>query len=127
MSYRLRECPLCSGQEFRPLLQARDYHYGNPGKFNQAQCTHCTLAFLDPMYDEAELANFYPKDYYAYTDRFSSSGHQDSFKARVWRLLGQREHLTQDPKFQRPGRMLDIGSGTGWFIAPMRDQSWEGR
>lgn len=125
MSYRLPECPLCGGQEFVPLLRARDYHYGNPGEYTQAQCTRCTLAFLDPMYDEAELAGFYSQDYYAFTDRFPVSNAAPSFKARIWRLLGVKEHLTKDPKFERPGRMLDIGCGSGWFIAQMRDLGWE--
>jgi SAM-dependent methyltransferase len=125
MSYRLRECPLCGGQDIVLLLRARDYHYGNPGEYTQAQCTHCTLAFLDPMYEEAELATFYPNDYYAFTDRFSVSNPVHSFKARIWRLLGWREHLTKDPKFDRPGRMLDIGCGSGSFISQMRDRGWD--
>jgi SAM-dependent methyltransferase len=125
MSYRLRECPLCGGQEFVPLLRARDYHYGNPGEYTQAQCTDCTLAFLDPMYEEAELVTFYPNHYYAFADRFSVSEPLPSFKARIWRLLGLREHRTKDPKFERPGRMLDVGCGSGWFISQMRDRGWD--
>jgi hypothetical protein len=62
MSYRLRECPLCGGQHFKPLLRARDYRYGNPGEYGQAQCARCTLAFLDLMDDEEELAAFCPSN-----------------------------------------------------------------
>ncbi len=125
MSYRLRECPLCGGQEFVPLLRARDFHYGNPGEYTQAQCTQCRLAFLDPMYDELELATFYPKTYYAFTDLFSVSNQVYSFKQKVWRFAGRREFPTKDPKFERPGRMLDIGCGSGWFISKMRAQGWD--
>ncbi len=125
MSYRLRACPLCGEQVFAPLMRARDYHYGNPGEYTQAHCTRCTLAFLDPMYDEAELANFYPKNYYAFTDRFAVGSSPRTFKALVWRWLGLREHVTKDPRFARPGRMLDIGCGSGWFISQMRDHGWQ--
>jgi SAM-dependent methyltransferase len=125
MSYRLCECPLCGGQEFIPLLRARDYHYGNPGEFTQSQCTGCGLAFLDPMYEEVELGEFYPKDYYAFTDRFSVSVPEHSLKGKVSRLLGPPEHKTRDPKFERPGRMLDIGCGAGWFIFQMKEQGWD--
>ena len=62
MSYRLRECPLCGGQHFKPLLRARDYRHGNPDEYGQAQCTRCTLAFLDLMVDEEELAAFCPSN-----------------------------------------------------------------
>jgi len=125
MSYRLRECPVCGGQEFVPLLRAGDYHYGNAGEFTQSQCTGCSLAFLDPMYEEAELGAFYPNDYYAFTDRFSLSQPPRSLKAKIFGLLSPREHTTKDPKFERPGRMLDIGCGAGWFMFQMREQGWE--
>jgi SAM-dependent methyltransferase len=125
MSYRLGECPLCGGRAFQPLLRARDYHYGNPGEFAQAQCTGCSLAFLDPMYDEAELAGFYPTDYYAFTNRFSDPHRKLTWRQRVWQFLGIREHRTKDPGFASPGRMLDIGCGSGWFLSEMRDRGWQ--
>jgi len=125
MSYRLPECPLCGGQEFLPLLRARDYHYGNPDEYQQSQCKECELAFLDPMYDEEELAAFYPKSYYAFADRFSVPSPTLSWKEKVWRFAGRREHPTKDPHFERPGKLLDIGCGSGWFIDQMRDQGWD--
>jgi SAM-dependent methyltransferase len=125
MSYTLRECPLCGGQEFAPLLRASDYHYGNPGEFAQAQCTQCSLAFLDPMFEEEELAKFYPNDYYAFTDQFSEPNARHTFEAKIWRFLGFRPHQTKDPKFERPGRMLDIGCGSGSFLSQMKDQGWD--
>jgi SAM-dependent methyltransferase len=108
-----------------PLLRARDYHYGNAGEFTQSQCTGCTLAFLDPMYEDEELAALYPTDYYAFTDRFAISGPRRSLRAKISRLLTPPEHKTREPRFARPGRMLDIGCGAGWFISQMRDQGWD--
>jgi SAM-dependent methyltransferase len=124
MSYRVPECALCGGHEFVPGLRARDFHYGNPGEYTQSQCTGCGLAFLDPMYNEAELAAFYPKNYYAFGDRFPIANPTYSFKQKIWRLAGRREYPTKDPKFARPGKMLDVGCGSGWFLSQMRDQGW---
>jgi SAM-dependent methyltransferase len=126
MSYRLSECPLCEGTRFTPLLRAKDYHYGNIGEFTLVQCADCTLCFQDPMYTDVELSNFYPKDYYSFNDRFSAPTGYRAFKATVGRLLGVREGPpTKDPKFERPGRMLDVGCGSGWFISKMRDKGWD--
>lgn len=125
MSYRLHACPLCGEEAFAPVMRARDYHYGNPGEFTQAQCLSCKLVFLDPMYDEAELAGFYPQNYYAFSDRFAVASPPRSLKAQIWKWLGLREHSTRDPHFARPGRMLDIGCGSGWFMSQMRDQGWQ--
>lgn len=124
MSYRISRCPLCGGEEFRFVLRARDFHYGNPGEFTLVECARCTLAFLDPMYDDAELAAFYPQNYYAYADRFSVKHYSLHRRFLRW-LLGIREFETKDPHFDKPGRMLDIGCGSGWFIDGMRRKGWQ--
>jgi len=77
------------------------------------------------MYDEVELARFYPTDYYAFTNQFSESNRKLSWKQRVWGFLGIREHRTKDPAFAQPGRVLDVGCGSGWFLAEMRSRGWK--
>jgi SAM-dependent methyltransferase len=124
MSYRLRKCPLCGGRDFVPWIRSRDWYYGNAGEFTQAQCKDCTLAFLDPMYDEAEQANFYPEHYYAFGDRFTVP-QPVSLKSKIWRSMISRESTSRDPKFSKPGRVLDIGCGSGWFLGQMREKGWD--
>ncbi len=77
------------------------------------------------MYEEAELATFYPNDYYAFADRFAAARPDPSLKAKIWKLVGPRDHETRDPKFEKPGRMLDIGCGAGGFIFQMKERGWD--
>jgi SAM-dependent methyltransferase len=124
MSPRILDCPLCGGQSFRPLMKARDFHYGNPGEFAMVQCTKCSLAILDPIPSELELAGYYPQTYYSFGDRFSTS--RASRLRKVMRtIVGTRVHETKDPKFERPGKLLDVGCGSGWFLSKMRAKGWE--
>ena len=124
MSQGVLECPLCSGRKFRPILEARDFHYGNQGTFPLDRCTDCGLCFQNPMWTDAELSGFYPKTYYAYTDR--TKAHKLPFVKRILKpILGLRELTTKDPYYDRPGKMLDVGCGSGWFIKRMRDKGWE--
>ena len=127
MSHHLSDCPLCGGHNFVPLLKARDFHYGNPGEYRLAQCSNCTLGFLDPMYDETELSKFYPADYYSFTDRFTSNQSSSGLRRLARKLFGTRERQTKDPHFDHPGKMLDVGCGSGWFLVKMRDQGWDVR
>ncbi len=62
----------------------------------------------------------YPADYYAY---------QDKFQVSKWRQFAKKVlgyHIgTKDPGFPSPGRVLDIGCGSGWWLEGMRAQGWE--
>jgi ubiquinone/menaquinone biosynthesis C-methylase UbiE len=120
VSFELTECPLCDGHEHEEIYLARDRHYGIPGVYRIVRCAACSLIFLNPMYSDAELSKLYPSDYYAYQDNFDPG----RWKQLVKRLLCYRLK-TQDPKFSTPGKMLDLGCGTGWFMRTMRDQGWE--
>lgn len=120
MSVELHICPLCEGPRHEQIYLARDRHYGISGLYRIVRCFDCSLVFLNPMYSSEELAPLYPADYYAYRDNVHRSGWKDIFK----RILCFRSG-TRDPKFAKPGRMLDLGCGSGWYLHHMRGYGWE--
>lgn len=73
------------------------------------------------MPDEKTLASMYPETYYSYQDVFNKP---NSLKQFVRRLLGITI-ATKDPVFSEPGRVLDIGCGTGNFLYTIRERGWE--
>jgi len=121
MSHVLQCCPGCESATQRELCVSRDYHYGIRGEYRVVQCEKCELVFLNPMYEDSELAPLYPQDYYAYQDRFQEPSRTKQF---LKKLLGYQVG-TKDPSFDRPGRVLDVGCGSGWSLARMRDHGWE--
>jgi SAM-dependent methyltransferase len=120
MSQALQNCPLCNAADFKELYVAKDRHYGISGFFRVVCCLKCFLVMLNPMYSDLELAAFYPGDYYAY---------QDNFQTRKWREFARRilgYHVgTKDPRFEKPGSVLDLGCGSGWFLEGMRRLGWD--
>jgi len=119
MAELLTMCPLCSTPSWEEVYTTGDRHYRIPGEFRVVRCVNCSLIFLNPMYSDEELAGMYPADYYAYQDKFQSDG----FKQGLKRALGFRT-TTKDPRFAAPGRVLDIGCGSGWFLRNVQDQGW---
>lgn len=120
MTVELKFCPLCGAGTLGPLYLAKDRHYGIQGIYEIVRCGGCSLVFLNPMYSEQELSALYPTDYYAYQDNFSRSRWKELVKA----LLGFRIG-TRDPAFHAPGRVLDLGCGSGWFLREMREMGWD--
>jgi SAM-dependent methyltransferase len=121
LSFKLENCPLCGSDKHELLYITRDRHYGISGIYQIVQCTGCSLIFLNPMYTDAELSPLYPQDYYAYQD---DNFHRPRWKEIIKAILNFRIH-TRDPKFEKPGKMLDVGCGTGWFMFEMRKQGWD--
>lgn len=117
----IKRCPLCNSEnKFNLLYLASDYHYGIKGQFPVVRCEVCMLVFLNPAPSEGELTCLYPDSYYSY----------QSFKKKKWFKVFLKKLLffnisTKDPTFSNPGRMLDIGSGSGSFMYAMREKGWE--
>ncbi len=120
MSVALEHCFLCGAANLRQVYVARDRHYGIPGLYRIVRCATCSLMFLNPMYTDQELSVLYPVDYYAYQDKFTSPRWKGIIKTLVGIRIG-----TMDPEFRVPGKMLDLGCGTGWFLQEMRHRGWE--
>ena len=120
MSSVLESCPLCGGKNHEQIYLARDRHYGIPGEYRMVRCTACSLIFLNPMPSDQELSALYPTDYYAYQDKFRPNRWKE-----ILRSLLRYRIRSFDPEFPAPGKMLDLGCGSGWFMSAMRDRGWE--
>jgi SAM-dependent methyltransferase len=120
MSYQIVNCILCGVSDQEALYIARDRHYGIAGQYVLVRCRGCSLIFINPMYSEHELSSLYPSGYYAYKDNFSKV----VWKEFIRTILGLSVH-TRDPQFGTPGKMLDVGCGSGWFLSEMREKGWE--
>ena len=120
---RLEQCPLCLSTHLLPTYLTRDRHYGIPGEYAIVRCAECALVFLNPLPSEAALSRLYPETYYAYQSYFQ----KPPILKRLIKALFFVRAGTKDPKFAKPGRILDIGCGSGKFLFEYKKKGWDVR
>lgn len=115
------KCPLCGSSAQNYLTGTSDLHYGIDGEWDYQRCTDCRVVFLNPAPSPEFLAGAYDDSYYSY---------QDFDIAPAWHryvkwLIGYNPGITGDPTFDSPGRILDIGCGSGQFLYRMQQRGWQ--
>jgi SAM-dependent methyltransferase len=118
-------CPICKSKDLNLVYSTQDRHYGIKGIFNISKCNNCLVRFLNPMPSEKELTSLYPEDtFYAYNDFTKNSGMIKNV-INIFKKMLFLEIRTKDPNFDKPGKILDIGCGSGSFLYEYKINGWE--
>ena len=104
---RLTDCPLCTGQEFRPLPKFAKDHL--------VRCRSCGFVFSCEKPTRAD----YDRVYGAY-DYEAEDAARTSLTVKKERELA--EHLAQ---FRQTNKVIDLAAGAGHFLERFRDLGFE--
>lgn len=110
-------CPIC-GATTSTLVHETIYpeiHY--PGKFILRRCNGCGLLFNSPRLDNDELSQLYGKNYYFFNRKDS---------AEFNRIVAMYQRtIAMIPGEVLPKKLIDIGSGRGYFPAVLKGLGWD--
>lgn len=115
-------CPVCGGSTGNEIFAVRTV-----SEFAIHQCRECQLVSAFPRPDEIELKEFYRSGYYSRQGMGHSFGYGDFQMAednsrKMWHELARHPALAARP----PGRLLDVGCGSGAFLGEAAKQGWAG-
>ncbi len=88
-------------------------------------CRSCGLLFRRELPSAQDLLSIYASDYFGNHGNGDATGYSDYLSdAREHRLTARRR-LTQLGDATDPGRLLDVGTAAGFFMAEARSAGWE--
>lgn len=111
-SSEISNCQLCSGKNFRPYLEKDNWKL--------VKCRDCGLIFLNPRPTQEEIKKMYGPNQYNYL--VDGKKYINVKNEMVPRYL---ETIKTIEKFKSVGRILEIGSATGYFLQAARTCGWE--
>jgi len=119
------KCPACGESATRPILQGADRLYGTTSRqFQVAKCVSCGLLRLDPPPEPAELARYYPDEYWYAPRKDAASEFEEAY-----RRLVLRDHINFVVRALadagEAGTVLDVGCGGGLFLGMLQERGFQ--
>lgn len=119
----ITSCPVCSGTECSEDLVCNDYLV-NREAFSLWRCAGCGFMFTQDFPSEDEIGRYYDSPEYI--------SHSDSQKGLVNSLyhlarkiaMRSKSSLVSKYASEKADKLLDIGSGTGYFMHTMCEKKW---
>lgn len=103
------DCPICE--------KSRGDTLHLEGSFRMVRCPSCQFIFLNPRPTAESLHHFYQ----TYLPEEESS--IESWERMMKPVFRRAAHLLE--RYRKNGRLLDVGSGFGFFVAEMENKGWE--
>lgn len=102
-------CNLCGSNDAKLLFRLRDYRLRvDEVDWNVVQCLRCGLGYVNPRPTPGEIARYYPPSYFS--DR----------RLQTDRYRRQARYVPDTG-----GRLLDLGTARGDFLAVMAELGWQ--
>ncbi len=116
-------CPVCGSPDISKFIIAKDYTVSQK-EFAIFHCANCQLRFTQDAPDETAIGNYYKSENY-----ISHSNTSKGLVNRIYQFVRKRANRQKRKLIERVtgiknGNLLDIGSGTGYFAAEMKNSGW---
>ncbi|WP_455586085.1 class I SAM-dependent methyltransferase [Bacteroides sp.] len=120
----INACPLCGGTHLKRAMTCTDF-YASGEQFDVLSCEDCGFTFTQDVPVEAEIGRYYETpDYISHSDTKKGAMNTLYHQVRKY-MLGKKARLVVKESHRKQGRLLDIGTGTGYFASTMKQRGWE--
>lgn len=114
-------CLICSSDKFIPFIRCKDYTVSQEN-FELLQCSNCNFVFTNPRPPQSQIGKYYKaEDYISHTETQKGFINKLYHFARIYTI---KQKLSLIEKLSPKGNLLDIGCGTGNFLASAKNNGW---
>ena len=120
---KVNRCLVCESDDTAFILRSKDYLTGG-GNFDIYTCRNCGFTFTADPPEEADIEKYYDTG-----DYISHSDTKKGFTNRLFHftrnlMLYRKRNIVRRATGLKTGTLLDIGCGTGYFAAFMKNGEW---
>lgn len=122
--FNVQNCPVCNSTNFSPFLICTDF-FVSEEEFSIKRCHKCGLKITENIEDEENIGRYYQSEKYI-SHSNTTTGFVNSVYHAVRRyMLGSKRRLIEKVTSLKAGRILDVGTGTGFFLNEMKENGWQ--
>ncbi len=122
--FNINRCPVCGNNNFKSFITCTDFFVSGE-QFEIRECTGCGFKFTFNAEDEENIGKYYQSEEYI-SHSNTSKGLVNAVYHRVRNyMLGRKRRLVEKTTGLKTGRLLDVGTGTGFFLNEMKKHGWK--
>lgn len=121
--FSIQQCPVCKSSKFSHFLTCTDF-YVTGYQFSLKKCNSCSFIITENVEDEANIKKYYQSEnYIAHSNTSKGFVNFLYHQVRKFMLVQKRKHVEKASGIKY-GKLLDVGTGTGYFLKEMQRYGW---
>jgi 2-polyprenyl-3-methyl-5-hydroxy-6-metoxy-1,4-benzoquinol methylase len=122
--FNIQQCPVCDGKSFLPFLTCTDFFVSGE-QFQIKQCSSCGFKITENIEDEENIGSYYQSENYISHSNTSKGIVNKVYHSVRNYMLGSKRRLVEKATSLKTGHILDVGTGTGFFLNKMKQNGWQ--
>ena len=118
------QCPVCLSSSLNNKFSCTDYLVSLKS-YTIVECAECGFNFTQDHPDEEEAGRYYESEEYISHSDISEGLVNKLYRFARELMLKRKAGLIRKVTGLNTGRILDTGSGTGYFLNVMKQQGWK--
>jgi 2-polyprenyl-3-methyl-5-hydroxy-6-metoxy-1,4-benzoquinol methylase len=124
VKFNVQQCPVCDAKTFSAFLTCTDFFVSGE-EFKIKQCDSCGFKITENIENEENIGRYYQSENYI-SHSNTTKGLVNSVYHSVRKyMLGRKRRLVEKETGKRNGHILDVGTGTGFFLNEMKENGWQ--